>query len=54
MTFHDKEVAIAIKEFGSDAKLGLNFYKFNENLTAYGKNVLTEKKGKGIFHKILS
>lgn len=54
MTVHDKEVQFLIKNFQSNSKSGLSINALTLNRKKYGSNVLTEKKGEGIFLRIFN
>ncbi len=53
MSFHDKNAVEVASIFNTDINDGLSLSSFNKNISIYGKNVLSKKKKKGIFSKIL-
>lgn len=53
MSFHDKNAIEVANLFGTDINDGLSYSAFNKNISLYGKNVLSKKKKKGIFSKII-
>ena len=53
MSFHDKSAVEVANTFGTDINDGLSFNALNINLSKYGKNVLTPKKKKSVFAKII-
>lgn len=53
MIYHSHSIDEALTDLKVDAKIGLSTEAVNRRLTVYGKNQLTEKKGKTVFQKFV-
>ena len=53
MNFYDTGIDFAVNHFNSNAEKGLSEKILIANRSKYGRNILTEKKKRGFFRKLI-